>query len=314
MAVIPPSPNSIAHAIYETYTKKQKEKPRRQHLGASEVGKECARQAWYNFRWVEENNFDGRMLRLFETGDLEEIRLVKSLKALGIRVHEVDKDGKQFGFSDLGGHFSGSTDGAALGILAAPKTWHILEFKTHNAKSFAKLLNHGVESAKPEHYIQVQIYMHYSGMTRALYLACNKDTSEIYEERIEYDAGVALKFIARAKEIIFSPVPLVGISESPKAFVCRYCNFRENCFTPKLPQLNCRTCLHSTPKESGGWFCEKHEKPLDFETQKVGCEKHLFIPPLINMVQVDANSVSVEYLDGKGKTWINKEGGKFDAA
>jgi hypothetical protein len=40
---------------------------------------------------------------------------------------------------DEAGHFGGSMDAVALGIPEAPKTWHLCEFKTHNAKSFADL-------------------------------------------------------------------------------------------------------------------------------------------------------------------------------
>ena len=46
-----------------------------------------------------------------------------------------------------------------LGIPEAPKTWHVLEFKTHNSKSFAKLEKEGVQKSNPMHYAQMQVYM-----------------------------------------------------------------------------------------------------------------------------------------------------------
>ena len=47
----------------------------------------------------------------------------------------------------------------ALGLLEAPKTWHVAEFKTHSAKSFAELVAKGVVLAKPQHAAQMQVYM-----------------------------------------------------------------------------------------------------------------------------------------------------------
>ena len=58
---------------------------------------------------------------------------------------EVDPEtGRQWRVEAHGGHFGGSLDGVALGLLEAPKTWHVLEFKTHSVKSFADLVAKGV--------------------------------------------------------------------------------------------------------------------------------------------------------------------------
>lgn len=58
---------------------------------------------------------------------------------------EVDPEtGRQFRVEAHGGHFGGSLDAVALGPLEAPKTWHVVEFKTHSAKSFAELVAKGV--------------------------------------------------------------------------------------------------------------------------------------------------------------------------
>ena len=36
----------------------------RSHLGASLIGRECARELWYSFRWTTKPSFEGRMIRL----------------------------------------------------------------------------------------------------------------------------------------------------------------------------------------------------------------------------------------------------------
>ena len=156
--------------------------------GASIIGKSCARALWYDFRWVTPSRFSGRLLRLFETGQLEEDRIVRNLRATGATVLELDPEtGRQFRVEAHGGHFGGSLDGVAIGLLEAPKTWHVLEFKTHGVKSFADLTAKGVVLAKPQHAAQMQIYMHLTGITRALYMAVCKNTDALHIERVEAD-------------------------------------------------------------------------------------------------------------------------------
>ncbi len=60
----------------------------RTHLGASEIGGKCARQAWYSFRWFGGKDFEGRMLRLFQRGHDEEHRIIRWLRAAGCEVQD----------------------------------------------------------------------------------------------------------------------------------------------------------------------------------------------------------------------------------
>jgi hypothetical protein len=96
--------------------------------------------------------------------------------------------GRQWQVVAHGGHFGGSLDAVAIGLKEAPKTWHVVEFKTHSAKSFRELVAKGVALAKPQHWAQMQIYMHLTGITRALYVAVCKDTDDLHIERVRADA------------------------------------------------------------------------------------------------------------------------------
>jgi hypothetical protein len=60
----------------------------RNHLGASELGEECWRKLWYGFRWVKQEVFDGRMLRLFNVGHSAEPRFITYLRGVGFEVRE----------------------------------------------------------------------------------------------------------------------------------------------------------------------------------------------------------------------------------
>lgn len=289
-------------AIYESY-KEDRGDWRRPHLGASQIGKECDRSLFYQFRWCTEPQFDGRMLRLFSTGDLEEVRLVKDLRAIGIEVHEKDANtGKQFRISAHGGHFAGSMDGAARGFQESG-AWHVLEFKTSNAKSFAKLKKDGVEKSKPEHFAQMQCYMSLTGMERAFYLCVCKDTDEIWGERVRYHAPTALRYIERARRIIAAAEPPPRISDNPDAFACKWCDHKETCHEGRPPLVSCRTCAHSTAVtegEGGRWVCALKAKDLTQLDQRRACPSHLYIPALLPWRAVDASPEEnwIEYENG----------------
>ena len=108
----------------------------RAHLGGSQIGAPCERALWYQFRWTDKAQFDGRMLRLFRRGQNEEDTMVADLRAAGVEVVELDpRTGGQVRVSAVSGHFGGSVDGTAKGIKEAPNKWVLLEFKTHNERA-----------------------------------------------------------------------------------------------------------------------------------------------------------------------------------
>src|SRR5438094_7242889 len=97
-------------AIYGWH-EKNAEDWRRDHLGASLLGNECERALWYSWRWCSPPDHDGRLLRLFETGKLEETRFVRELRGIGATVLDLDPHtGKQWVLKapGLGGHVGGS--------------------------------------------------------------------------------------------------------------------------------------------------------------------------------------------------------------
>lgn len=277
----------------------------------SSIGHPCERALWYRFRWAHEpEQFDGRKLRLFHTGHVEETRMVFWLRMADVTVHDVDpKTGEQWEVVDLDGHFKGHLDGIVEGLLEAPKTPHLLECKTHNTKSFEQLRRHGVAAAKPEHVAQMQVYMHLKGLTRAFYLAKCKDTDELYSERIEYDAAHALALIAKAERIRDAHVPPARLSDDPEFWQCRFCPAHTLCHAGGFALRNCRTCLHSTPVPDG-WRCERHTRDLSVEDQQAGCPNHLYLPGLVPGIPDDADesAETVTYHLHDGKVWVDGEG------
>lgn len=278
MSEIPEPKQDIAELIYRHY-ESQQEKPR-PHLGASMLGHYCDRWLWLSFRWAVVEKFPGRVLRLFERGQNEERIIINNLKSIGIDVQITINQTRV----NLGGHLGGSIDAIInSGIPLAAKTKHIAEFKTHSLKSFNDLIKNGVYESKPQHWAQMQCYMHGSGIDRALYVAVCKDDDRIYTERVKYDQDAAESIIERGHRITLSERMPEPISSDPSWYQCKFCAAHEFCFDTGLTrEVNCRTCAHSTPVSDGTWDCARFEaSDIPIEHQYDGCECHVLHPDMV---------------------------------
>jgi len=275
--------NNIVKRIYASY--EANAEPPRAHLGASIIGHPCSRYLWYSFHWVDAKPFDGRTLRLFASGYAEEPRFIADLDSIGIHIMEGEHS-----FTGYKGHFRGTCDG--LAVIDGVK--HLLEFKTHNSKSFKELEKKGMQEAKPMHYVQMQVYMGCMHLTRGLYLAKNKDTDELYAEYVHFNEESFQHAYKKAMTIIDAEKAPDGID----SFECNWCAFKEVCQDGKITSRNCRTCAHSTPVEYGQWDCEKHQDKQPLSFQRIGCHLHLYNPCLIPSVAIDAGNDWVEYENG----------------
>jgi len=232
-----------------------KEDPFRDHLGASLIGRDCARELWYNFHWSRKGIFQGRIIRLFNTGHLAEPKFVALLKMIGCEVWQFTPEGKQFRIKGHKGHFGGSLDGVVRGIPEMPGIPLLTEFKTHGSSSFAKLIKEGVLKAKWEHVVQMQIYMGKYKLTHALYMAVNKNDDDIHAEIIQFDPGIYQRHLDRSSMIIEAPKPPPKINENIAWFGCRFCDYKGVCHRQEPPEVNCRTCSFSQIAEEGKWIC-----------------------------------------------------------
>jgi len=310
-----PQDSPVVTAIYAWHKQQGDAEPSRGYCGASEIGHPCERYLWYEFRNCCEEDVSGRVYRLFETGDLAEPRFTAELRAIGCTVHEVDSNGEQFAVYDHGGHFSGHMDSAILGVPGAEKTWHVGEYKTHSAKSFMKLKKYGVRKSKPVHYAQMQTYTHKTGMKRALYLAVNKDTDELYAERIRYDKEFSEDLMERARRIITSNTPPPRLSERPDWYECKWCSAQSLCHGTAesalpIPSVSCRQCCYATPTMDGNatWRCTMQCRGLCEADQDKACSHHLILPGLLFGCEPSDHG-----RNDAGSMWIDfvKEGGEL---
>jgi hypothetical protein len=288
-------------------------KPARDYVGMSGIGGECERRIWNDWRWVTRAKFNAETLKRFADGHAgEDVQIARLRMVPGVTLLNIDPDtGRQFGFTDLDGHFRGHMDGAIIGLLQAPKTWHVYEHKQVGEKKQAKLAKLKAEKGEKQalaewdstYYGQAILYMHYSGMTRH-YLTCSTPGGRsTISVRTDENPEGAMRLIERARRIIGSAQPPARISTDPAWYVCRFCDHASACHGEAMPERHCRSCLHSTPVDGGSWHCARHDWTLTQDQQRVGCAAHLMIPALVPGEQVDAGDDWVSYQMRDGSEW-----------
>lgn len=307
MVQIPASQHTTGEAVIKWRGAQPQD--HREHLGASIIGHPCERHIWLTHRWATTPRWDGRMLRLFDRGKREEAVVVEELRAIGVQLH-VEESGKQIECRDASGHFGGSVDGVGLGFPEAPKTWAVLEVKTHSAKSFTELRKLGVAESKPQHYAQMQVYMGLLSLERAMYFAVNKDNDEIYTEWVHFDQEAFVELLARARRVLDAKEPPAKLSETPTHWQCKGCPHFKLCHQQAVAEISCRTCCHASPVASGAWRCEKLCTERHTGEQKAACDAHLFIPALVPFGEpVDGGESYIEYRHkDTGETFKNGPG------
>lgn len=278
------------------FCKSEFEEDPRTHLGASIIGNDCRAYAWNTFRWLDFEDFSGRMLRLFNRGHEEEKRFVRWLEGIGFEIRELDPvTKKQFRIVGCNGHFGGSLDAMAKppARYNLPDLVWLGEFKTHNEKSFGKLAGKkpawrdmdkpgarsggsGVQMSKPTHYRQMCSYGRAYGFEWGLYCAVNKETDELYFEIVKLDFLQADDLFRKAEGIVNSQSQPPKIAQSEAFFDCKFCNFAGICHRGELPTKNCRSCFNARPIEGAQWFCDLHSPrndslPIPLSTIVQGC-------------------------------------------
>ena len=275
MVAIPPRPEQ--QIINRVYAAIEAEKSSTDlylgRLGSSFIGEECIRQVWLDWRGFAREGFEGRMLRLFETGHLQEERIVADLRRAGFAVWDKHEDGRQFEFIDETGHFISKVDGVIKDVPDCG-TPHVLEVKTHNKNSFSGVVKKGIQESKPLHYAQVQISMALGGFTRALYVAVCKDDEQFYVERVKEDKETQKKLKQKIIKLTEARLRPAGISDDGSSFGCKFCSMKAVCTREAEPLRHCRTCAMATPTPAGTWTCELKKETLSMDAQRAGCENY----------------------------------------
>ncbi|MCA0944529.1 hypothetical protein LCM08_06370 [Salipiger pacificus] len=289
----------------------------RPQLDGAMLGRPCARQIFYAFRWVLDVQHDGRTLALQDQVEARKDAAAKDLTEVGVTVLDIDPDtGERLRVAMLGGHVGGALDGMVQGLLHAPKRWALLDFHLHGDKSFRDLKKRGVAEAKPEHFAKMQFLMRRSRfglgqkLDRAYYLAENRNDGERWAEWVYYDADLAERLEEKAEYLVGTERPPARISVESDWFECRLCDWQGVCHGGALPQRNCRTCAHVTADPSDGtWRCALGaNEPIPLAYQRTGCTAHRYHPHLIEGEPIahDPDTGRVEYAMKTGATFVDE--------
>jgi len=239
--------------------------PLRPYLGLSQIGNGCHRFLQYYHYWCFQSSYSNRVKRLFGVGHSAEETMIADLKKVGINVTN-----QQQSIVATGGHWRGHTDGSSIWGLRE----YLVEFKTHNDKSFKDLIKKKVKLSKPGHYGQCQSYMGYLKLKACIYMALNKNDSTYYIEIIEFDPEYFEDSKRKEGEIIMSDVllPKIGTGTSTW-FECKMCDARNVCHKGKDPLKSCRSCEFVDVLDEGKWACTKSltEKILSVDEQRAAC-------------------------------------------
>jgi hypothetical protein len=247
----------------------------RWHLGASEIGHECSRKIWFSFRWILTIRYSGKLNRLFKRGHKEEPNFIHRLRRVGINC--VDRDpttGKQLRIENQDNlHFGGSLDSASTFLWLPPDVSEMLgEFKTHNDKSFGKLLKEGVRKSKPQHYVQMSIYGRRKRFKLGLYCALNKNDDELKFTVLPLDWRQAEIMEAKALRIINAREAPPRTSEDPTSSVCNMCEYKGPCHLKQPIEANCRSCRACVALPNGEFGCEKVMQQIPRDVVPKGCQ------------------------------------------
>lgn len=215
------------------------------YLGASRLGVECSRAIQYEYLNVpkdEGKDFDGQILRIFDTGHIFEELSIKWLRLSGFELYTQKSSGGQFGFTAAGGRIQGHVDGiinnapASLGF-AFPMLW---EHKSMNNKNWNDTIKKGVTISKPVYATQVALYQAYMepqipgiSTNPALFTAVNKDTEELYHELMPFDSALAQTMSDKGVNILNACDAgelLPRMASSQSFYTCKICPWNQKCW------------------------------------------------------------------------------------
>jgi len=200
----------------------------RGYLGLSACGHKCKRYLWYTHNGHIGKSFEGRLLRLFQLGNILEDQVIIDLKSTGFHHHSGQKE-VVFTQGDV--TLKGHIDGIVEGLLESPETPHLFECKTASKKKYEELLKKGSYRAWNEvYYWQVQFYMLGLKLKRAAAFVYCKDDSRMYLERIKLDKEATINKLNSIFEAITSPIEPARVCPRADYFEAKWCDYHKECF------------------------------------------------------------------------------------
>ena len=237
--------DEIERRIHEALeAERASQKPPTGYIRLSSIGK-CPRALWALRTGIpEERPPDGRTLMVFDVGKSVEGAVLSWLRRAGFYVRDRSDIGTQIVVRMAGGIGIGHLDGIARKRLSDPGM--LVEVKTAKAKRFAELVEAGSYAAWNREYAdQIQAYLGASHETDgmeplddSLAVVVNKDSSELWVEKIRYDEEAYAKLKERAAIAMGEALPArPAEGKSQYCGFCKYCPVNAWCWSA-LPEAN----------------------------------------------------------------------------
>ena len=192
----------------------------RQHLGLSEIGNKCPRWLWYAHHNTQSKPVEGRIIRLFRTGNIIEDAIISDLESIGIEVTDRQREVEIVnGDIVLKGHIDGIVSG------------QLLEIKSAGEKYFKQLLKVGYEKWNPKYRAQAHVYMVLCDLEECMVVVENKNDSNLYIETLKLDRDYVTKLLIDVFAAITLPEPPERICPDVSWYESKCCKYQEVCFT-----------------------------------------------------------------------------------
>jgi len=188
----------------------------------SEIGS-CLRKVWYSYKFPQQ--VQPHLLRIFELGNILHdfvVKVMQSYKNPEIQLLQFEIPLK-LEVEDF--VISGRVDDLLL--LKADGKHVLVEVKSCKSISF-------IREPQPHHAMQLQFYMHATGVHNGVLLYIDKSTLESKVFTIPYNAVEASEIIMRFKTLhttlTQNILPMPEAKEDPHmSWMCRFCEHREKC-------------------------------------------------------------------------------------
>ena len=299
------------------------ERRQRFYLGISGIGNPNQRLLWMRYRWLMPDDWEPRVLRLLDLGNVVEEHLIEKLRKIpNAIIYDVQEDGKQFRTEALGGHVKGHMDGMAENLPGLREnTRYLLEFKTANDSRFKNLEKLGSYCNWSEEYdAQIHLYMGLFKLDHCIAIVYNKNNSALYTEIVDFDYLKFEMLMEKAENLLLTNTPPDNYIPETDYRIRSFMSVKERAayLGRSLPdKVHCRSCRFSSvdvKKGDAHWQCSQHDKKISEERQTKGCPRHNYIPELIpaTVIEVDDNFVMYEKDGFKFINVAEKKGSKED--
>lgn len=198
--------------------------PPRLYIGASNIGSACMRQIWYEYRGEEKESPISRHQRNMDIGTKFEGIVLDWLEDAGIQVTRPNPSNNYLALVDNELHYFRGHADALLPELNA-----VIDIKVIKSSSYKEFVRKGLKAWSQLYHAQLQAYMGMGDFPYAYLLALNKDSGELHDERVKFNAEYYGALKTRAELVHSAPSEPPRVSGNPAWYLCKMCRFRGVC-------------------------------------------------------------------------------------